>query len=50
VTPDKANKAENSKLEGELDTTGKGLLHFNSDCWKKMDNKTRSLSVVITML
>jgi hypothetical protein len=37
VTPEKTNKAENCKFEGKLDTTGKGLLHFNSNCWKKME-------------
>jgi hypothetical protein len=29
VTPEKTDKAENSKFEGELDTTGKGLLEEN---------------------
>ena len=32
-----SDKAENTKFEGELDTTEKGLLRFNGDCWKKMD-------------
>jgi hypothetical protein len=35
------DKAENSKFEGELDTTEKGLLRFKSDCWKKMDEKEK---------
>ena len=34
-------KAGNCKFEGELDTTDKGLLHFNGDCWNKMDKKER---------
>jgi hypothetical protein len=38
VTPEKADKAENSKFEGELDTTGKGLLRFKTDCWNKMED------------
>jgi hypothetical protein len=34
-------KAENAKFDGELDTTDKGLLRFQSDCWKKMDDKEK---------
>jgi hypothetical protein len=34
-------KAENTKFEGELSTTEKGLLRFNGECWKKMDEKER---------
>jgi hypothetical protein len=39
VTPEKTDKAENSKFKGKLDMTGKGLLCFNSDCWKKLDKE-----------
>jgi hypothetical protein len=35
------DKAENAKFDGELDTTDKGLLRFNGDCWKKMDDKEK---------
>jgi hypothetical protein len=34
-------KAENSKFEGELTTTEKGLLRFDSTCWKTMDDKEK---------
>jgi hypothetical protein len=34
-------KVENTKFEGELDTTERGLLRFNGDCWKKMDDKEK---------
>jgi hypothetical protein len=34
-------KAENTKFEGELDTTEKGLLRFNGECWKKMAEKEK---------
>jgi hypothetical protein len=34
-------KAENTKFAGELDTTGKDLLRFKSDCWQKMDEKEK---------
>jgi hypothetical protein len=34
-------KAENAKFDGELDTTDKGLLRFNGDCWRKMDDKEK---------
>jgi hypothetical protein len=34
-------KIENNKFEGELDTTDKGLLRFNGECWKKMDEKEK---------
>ena len=37
TTPDKT--AENCKFEGELIPTEKGLLRFNGDCWKAMDEK-----------
>ena len=37
------DKAENTntKFEGELDTTEKGLLRLNGDCWKKMEEKEK---------
>jgi hypothetical protein len=36
----KNNKAiDNCKFEGELATTERGLLRFQSECWKKMDAK-----------
>jgi hypothetical protein len=41
VTPEKADKAENSKFEGKLDTTGKGLLRFKTDCWNKMEDANK---------
>jgi hypothetical protein len=31
-------KTENCKFEGELDTKEKGLLRFDSECWKKMED------------
>jgi len=34
-------KAENSKFEGELETTEKGLLRFQGECWKKMEEKEK---------
>ena len=34
-------KAENAKFDGELDTTDKGLLRFQGDCWRKMDEKEK---------
>jgi hypothetical protein len=34
-------KAENSKFEGELVTTDKGLLRFDSNCWKTMAEKEK---------
>ena len=30
---------QNSKFEGELSTTEKGLLRFDGSCWRKMDDK-----------
>jgi hypothetical protein len=35
------DKAENSKFEGELDTTSKGLLRFKTDCWNKKEEKDK---------
>ena len=36
-----AENTANSKFEGELDTTEKGLLRFNGECWKTMDEKEK---------
>jgi hypothetical protein len=35
------DKVENTKFEGELDTTERGLLRFHGDCWKTMDDKAK---------
>jgi hypothetical protein len=35
------DKAENATFEGELDTTDKGLLRFQGNCWKKMEDKEK---------
>ena len=34
-------KVENTKFEGELDTTERGLLRFHGDCWKNMEDKEK---------
>lgn len=33
--------SENTKFEGELKTTEKGLLRFQGDCWRKMDDNEK---------
>ena len=43
-------KAGNCKSEGELDTTDKGLLCFNGDCWNKMNEKEREFVFGNTVL
>ena len=35
------DSSDNTKFEGELNTTEKGLLRFNGECWKKMDEKEK---------
>ena len=33
--------SDNSKFEGELETTERGLLRFSGECWKKMDESEK---------
>jgi hypothetical protein len=44
VTPEKADKAENSKFEGELDTTGKGCCASRRIAGIKWKMQTKNLS------